>query len=84
MPGFGTEMRDVNHGGGVVRCHDQDVTGRQRLQPFTGLENGQGAQQPHRVEFMCIISHAGRDRRDVTCCPQTCDHMAGDARVKGR
>lgn len=82
VPCLSTKMRNIDHGGRVISRDDQNVSGRQCLQPFAGLEHGQGAEQPYGVEFICIVHKSG-NRRDVTHCPQTCDRMKRDVWVKG-
>ncbi len=57
MPLFGAEMRHVNHRRRVGGLQAQHLTGRQRLQPLAGLQDGQGAQQADGIKII-IMGHA--------------------------
>ena len=57
MPRLGAEMRHVNDRGRVIRQHGQTFASRQRLKPFAGLQNGQGAQQAGGVELIGYLCH---------------------------
>lgn len=57
MPRFSAEMRHVNDGSRVIGQNGQAVACSQSLKPLAGLQNGQGAQQARRVEFVGCIRH---------------------------
>lgn len=60
VSGFGTEMRHVHDGGGIIGQHRKSVAWRQRLQPLARLEHWQGAQKPRRVEKIDIVTHTSQ------------------------
>lgn len=57
MATFMTEMRDINHCGRIIGQQAQLRAGGHGFEPFAGLENGQGAQQPQGVQRIGFISH---------------------------
>lgn len=50
MAGLTAEMRHINDGGGIIRENLQDFTSSQRLEPFAGFQDGQGAQQADGIK----------------------------------
>ncbi len=59
MPGFVTEVGNIDNCRRIIRDHGQFRARIQRFQALARLENGQGAQQSPRIECVWIIGHAG-------------------------
>ncbi len=78
MTRFCTEMRHVDHRRRVICQHLNTSACCQRGHPLAQFQNGQGAQQPTRIQ--CIDNlHVTRFRSSVTACPQGCDIACRDA-----
>lgn len=45
-------MRHVDHGGGIVGAHNDQIARCKGTQTFAGFQNGEGAQKPHGIKFM--------------------------------
>lgn len=50
-------MRYIDKCCRVIRFHPKHLTRGQRLKPFAGFQNGQGAQQPFGIKIS-VIGHA--------------------------
>lgn len=57
MAGLGAEMRDVDHGGGIVGEHQKALAGCQRLQPLARLQHRQRAEQAKGVQCIVGVVH---------------------------
>lgn len=57
MPSLGAEMWYIDNGRRIIGKHGQRIARGQRLQPFAGLQNGQGAKQPDGIKSGVFVSH---------------------------
>ena len=71
-------MWHVDNSRRIVGQYRQVRALRHGLQAFAGLEHGQGAKQPARVECIRCIVHIRTNRADCFGCPQTCDNRVRD------
>lgn len=71
---FIAEMRHIDNGGGVI-CDQADFCARgEGLHAFAQAQDREGAQKAEGIYFQIHRSH----KRDVTVCPQACDHGPRD------